>query len=162
MTWSLKEIYKALNLKNELNQNFIFENLSINSRNISSKSLFIPLKGKNFDGHNFIDDAARKGVRFSLVEKKKKKLVKDRKIKLIEVKNTYESLKELAIYARNNVSNLKVICITGSSGKTTLKEWLKKILSKNYMVYSNPGNFNNYIGMPLTLMNIPKKLKYVF
>ena len=157
MTWSLKEIYKALNLKNELNQNFIFENLSINSRNISSKSLFIPLKGKNFDGHNFIDDAARKGVRFSLVEKKKKKLVKDRKIKLIEVKNTYESLKELAIYARNNVSNLKVICITGSSGKTTLKEWLKKILSKNYMVYSNPGNFNNYIGMPLTLMNIPKK-----
>ena len=107
MTWSLKEIYKALNLKNELNQNFIFENLSINSRNISSKSLFIPLKGKNFDGHNFIDDAARKGVRFSLVEKKK--LVKDRKIKLIEVKNTYESLKELAIYARNNVSNLSYL-----------------------------------------------------
>ena len=50
-----------------------------------------------------------------------------------------------------------VVCITGSSGKTTVKEWLSKILEKSFVVYSNPGNFNNHIGMPLTLVNIPDK-----
>ena len=50
-----------------------------------------------------------------------------------------------------------MICITGSSGKTTVKEWLTRILKNSFVVYSNPGNFNNHIGMPLTLVNIPRK-----
>ena len=54
-------------------------------------------------------------------------------------------------------TKFKVICITGSSGKTTLKDWLSQVLSKELNIYSNPGNFNNHIGMPLSLINIPQK-----
>ena len=113
--------------------------------------------GKNFDGHHFIDEVAGKGVKFSLVERKKKDLVKDKTINLIEVSNTFTSLIKLAKYAKNKNTKLMVVCITGSSGKTTVKEWLSKILEKSFVVYSNPGNFNNHIGMPLTLVNIPDK-----
>ena len=157
MSWDLNKVYNALNLNRELKNNFKFNNFSIDSRNINYKSLFIPLKGETFDGHNFIDDAASRGVQFSLVEKKKKHLVKNKNINLIEVSDTYNSLIKLAKHAKNKINKLKIICVTGSSGKTTIKEWLTKILEKNFIVYSNPGNFNNYIGMPLTLVNIPEK-----
>ena len=157
MILNLKEIYNALEINKKLNKNYIFEKFSIDSRNINHESFFIPLKGKNFDGHNYIDSVADKGVRFSLVEKNKKNLVKNKEINLIEVSDTYDSLIKLAKYAKKKINKLKVICITGSSGKTTVKEWLTRILKNSFVVYSNPGNFNNHIGMPLTLVNIPRK-----
>ena len=157
MIWNLKEINEALRIKKSVNYNFNFSNISIDSRNLDNNSLFIPIKGQNFDGHNFIDHAAQKGAKFSLVEKKKKHLVKNKKIRLIEVDNTQNSLVQLAKHVTKKNKNIKIICITGSSGKTTLKDWLSKILKKEFVVYSNPGNFNNHIGMPLSLVNIPQK-----
>jgi len=141
--WDLKEINQALGIKESYKYNFKFGNVSIDSRNLDYKSLFIPIKGQNYDGHNFIDHAASKGVKFSLVEKNKKHLVTNKKIHLIEVHNTQNSLTKLAKYIIKKNKKIKVICITGSSGKTTLKEWLSKILKKEFAVYSNPGNFNN-------------------
>ena len=157
MIWNLKEINEALRIKKSVNYNFNFSNISIDSRNLDNNSLFIPIKGQNFDGHNFIDHAAQNGAEFSLVEKKKKHLVKNKKIRLIEVDNTQNSLIQLAKHVTKKNKNIKIICITGSSGKTTLKDWLSKILKKEFVVYSNPGNFNNHIGMPLSLINIPQK-----
>ena len=157
MKWDIKEIYEALSIKKSLVENFRFEKISIDSRNLNDKSLFVPIKGEKFDGHNFIDDAARKGVKFSLVEKNKKNLVKDKTINLIEVSDTQESLIKLAKHVRKKNTDFKVICITGSSGKTTLKDWLSQVLIKELNIYSNPGNFNNHIGMPLSLINIPQK-----
>jgi len=156
MLWNLDEVYKALDIKKKINENFLFNEISIDSRKINKKSLFIPIEGKNYDGHKFIDSVARKGVKACLIEKKKKHLIKNKKILLIEVNSTLISLKKLALYARNRIRNLKTICVTGSNGKTTLKEWLKETLKNNFLVYSNPGNFNNLIGMPITLVNIPK------
>ena len=156
MLWNLDEVYKALDIKKKINENFLFNDISIDSRKINKKSLFIPIEGKNYDGHKFIDSVARKGVKACLIEKKKKHLIKNKKILLIEVNNTLISLKKLALYARNRIRDLKTICVTGSNGKTTLKEWLKETLKNNFLVYSNPGNFNNLIGMPITLVNIPK------
>ena len=156
MLWNLDEVYKALDIKKKINENFLFNEISIDSRKINKKSLFIPIEGKNYDGHKFIDSVARKGVKACLIEKKKKHLIKNKKILLIEVNNTLISLKKLALYARNRIRDLKTICVTGSNGKTTLKEWLKETLKNNFVVYSNPGNFNNLIGMPITLVNIPK------
>ena len=72
MIWNLKEINEALRIKKSVNYNFNFSNISIDSRNLDNNSLFIPIKGQNFDGHNFIDHAAQNGAEFSLVEKKKK------------------------------------------------------------------------------------------
>ena len=99
--WDLKEINQALGIKESYKYNFKFGNVSIDSRNLDYKSLFIPIKGQNYDGHNFIDHAASKGVKFSLVEKNKKHLVTNKKIHLIEVHNTQNSLTKLAKYIIN-------------------------------------------------------------
>ena len=71
MLWNLDEVYKALDIKKKINENFLFNDISIDSRKINKKSLFIPIEGKNYDGHKFIDSVARKGVKACLIEKKK-------------------------------------------------------------------------------------------
>ena len=71
MSWSLKEIYKALNKKFKHTENLKFQKVSIDSRKINSKDFFIPIVGENYDGHNFIDEVSNFGVKACLVEKKK-------------------------------------------------------------------------------------------
>jgi len=159
MSWDLKEIYQALNKKFKNRENIDFQKISIDSRTIGVKDLFIPIDGENYDGHNFIDEVSNFGVKACLVERKKNYLVKNNLIHKIFVNNTLESLHELALYARKRNQNLHMICITGSSGKTSLKEWTGKVLQERINTYVNPGNFNNEIGMPLSLINMPPKTK---
>ena len=73
------------------------------------------------------------------------------------MEDTKESLIDIARFSRKRIKNLFVIGITGSTGKTTLKEWLFLTLKEDYKTYCNYGNFNNEIGMPLTLCNMPVK-----
>ena len=153
--WDLKQIYDALKCKINIKENIKFNNVIIDSRDNLKGSLFIPIKGQNFDGHDFIKQALDKGANASLINRDKIKLFKNHE-KLIPVKDTLKSLEMLAIYARNRASNCTMICITGSSGKTTLKEWLKHSLEKDFKTYANFGNFNNQIGMPLSLARMPK------
>ena len=153
--WDLKQIYDALTCKINIKENIKFNNVIIDSRDNLKGSLFIPIKGQNFDGHDFIKQALDKGANASLINRDKIKLFKNHE-KLIPVKDTLKSLEMLAIYARNRASNCTMICITGSSGKTTLKEWLKHSLEKDFKTYANFGNFNNQIGMPLSLARMPK------
>ena len=80
-----------------------------------------------------------------------------KQIPIISVKNSKKSLIDLAKFARKRIKNLIVIAITGSTGKTTLKEWTFKILKNDYFTFCNYGNYNNDIGMPLTLCNMPLK-----
>ena len=153
-----KEIEKALNIK--IAVNFSIENISINSREHLKNNLFIPIKGNNFDGHDFILDAFKNGSTASLVEKKflsKSNIgqIKDKII--IPVENSLESLQKLAEYSRNRIRKLNVICITGSSGKTTVKNWLSNILGNYYEIHSTVGNFNNLIGLPLSLSRMKSK-----
>ncbi len=155
MSWNLKEIYKALNKKFKHTENIQFKKISIDSRKISIKDFFIPIVGENYDGHNFINDVSNFGVKACLVEKKKSYLVKNISIHKIFVSDTQQSLQQLAYYARKKNKNLHMICITGSSGKTSLKEWTGKVLTEKIKTYVNPGNFNNEIGMPLSLVNMP-------
>ena len=159
MSWNLKEIYKALNKRFKHTENIEFQKVSIDSRKISSKDFFIPIVGKNYDGHNFIDEVTNLGVKACLVERKKNYLVKNSSIHKIFVSNTQQSLQELASYARKRNKNLHMICITGSSGKTSLKDWIGKVLNEKVNTYVNPGNFNNEIGMPLSLVNMPLNTK---
>ena len=155
MSWNLKEIYKALNKKFKHTENFEFQKISIDSRKITNKDFFIPIVGKNYDGHNFINEVSNFGVKACLVERKKNYLIKNSSIHKIFVANTQESLQQLASYVRKKNQNLHMICITGSSGKTSLKEWTGKVLKEKVNTYINPGNFNNEIGMPLSLVNMP-------
>ncbi len=154
--WSLTEIQKALNCKVLLKKDLIFNNISIDSRTVCKGNLFIPIKGKKFDGHNFINDALMKGALASLVNEQNLNSFRNKE-KLISVKNTNDSLLKLATFSRKRIKNNILICITGSSGKTTLKEWLKKIIGEKFITHANFGNFNNEIGMPLTLARMPRE-----
>lgn len=159
MSWELKDIYKALNKDLGKIKNINFKNISIDSRTIKKNDLFIPICGKNFDGHNFINEVSKKGVKACLIEKNKQRLVQNKNIHKIIVNDTVESLKKLATYSREKKKNLTMICITGSTGKTSLKEWLGRVLEKKIKTYVSPGNFNNEIGMPLSLVNMPAETK---
>ena len=157
MSWNLKEIYKALDKKFKHKENIEFQKISIDSRKIGINDFFIPIVGESYDGHDFISHVSDFGIKACLVENKKKFQVKNSLIHKIFVRNTQESLEQLAIYARKKNKNLQMICITGSSGKTSLKEWVGKVLKERVNAYVNPGNYNNEIGMPLSLVNMPTK-----
>ncbi len=148
----IKEILKASKgqLLNPLDS-FLEKEVSsfiIDSRKASKNSFFIPLKGSNVDGHDFIKDALDKGSIGFFTEKK----VKERNG--ILVKNTYQALVDLAKYRRKDFST--VVGITGTSGKTTTKEILKLLLSQFFSVSATEGNYNNEIGLPLTMVNAPE------
>ncbi len=119
----------------------------IDSRKVKEGDFFVPLKGQNFDGHQFIEESLRKGAYgyFSEIPIKVENG--------ILVNNSLEALKEIGRFKRSKLS--KVVGITGTSGKTTTKELLKLVLSQFFSVYGTEGNYNNEIGVPLTLSNIP-------
>ena len=155
---TMKEIYKALLVKETLDSEMEFSGVSIDTRTIKKGNLFIPIKGKNYDGHSYIGEALKKGAHASLVEFRKKQFIKNDK-RLIYVESTVDSLHKLARYSRNRIKDLTTICVTGSNGKTTLKEWIFDTLKESINTYKTIGNFNNEIGMPLSLVNMPKDTK---
>ena len=153
--WTGIEIDLALNCKVGAFKDSIFNGISINSKKICKGDLFIPIKGARFDGHNFVYEALKNGAYAALAERPYSKRLENVKKQLIFVDDTYKSLVKLAIFSRKRAKNSIIISITGSSGKTTLKEWLKEVLSNYYNTYANLGNLNNQIGVPLTLANMP-------
>ena len=155
--WTIKEICKILDIE-KIKSKINFSGISIDSRTIKKGNLYIPIKGKNFDGHDYIDNAFKKGAFASLTANYQK--IKDYGKPIIFVKDTQKALIKIAQYSRVRNKNLVNICITGSSGKTTLKEWIFEILKEYRPSYCNKGNLNNEIGMPLTLSNMPKNTKF--
>jgi len=128
--------------------------VSTDSRTIEPGRLFIPLVGENFDGHDFIKQALDKGATFALCEinKKNKLLFFDR---VIFVKNTHQALMNLASYYRS-LFDIPFVAVTGSVGKTTTKNMIAEVLKTKYRVLKTEGNYNNEIGLPLTLFNLDK------
>lgn len=120
------------------------------TRKIKKGNLFIPLKGENFDGHNFIKQAYENGAVCVLSEKNTEEL--SERI-WIEVTDTSEALKSLAEYYRG-LFPIPVVAITGSTGKTTTKDIIASVLSQKYNTLKTEGNYNNEIGVPLTVFGI--------
>ena len=133
-----------------------YNGVSINTKTLKKNNLFFAIKGKNNDGHNFASEAINKGAARSVVNKKNKKLnIK----KFIKVKNTLSSLNNLAKIVRSNFSG-SVIGITGSVGKTTLKN-LTGFALKNYgKVYQSPHSYNNKYGVPFSLANLKNDAEF--
>ena len=130
--------------------------MSISSKSIKRKNLFFALRGKNTDGHKYVKEAIKKGAIKSVVSKKIKKLPLS---KFIKVKNTFYSLNDLAKVTRDN-SSAQIIGITGSVGKTTLKN-LTSFVLKNYgKVYCSPHSYNNKFGVPLSLSNLKNNTEF--
>ena len=119
-------------------------------------SFYIGLKGINFDGNNFAKEAIEKGAFYALVNKKS--IAKDND-RFIYVDDTLKTLQKLANYHRS-IIDTKIIAITGSNGKTTTKELLSEILSKEFKIFATKGNLNNHIGVPLSLLSINRECEY--
>ena len=134
-----------------------FKAVSIDSREIKPNEIFIAVKGENTNGHKYLRDVFRKGVKVVVVDKnwfRKNKNEFSNKTFVI-VKNTIEALGELARNHKNKF-NIPVLCIGGSNGKTTTKDLVSAVLSKKYKVHKTIGNFNNHIGLPLSLLKLNK------
>lgn len=135
-------------------KNLFIDNIIINSKKIIPDCLFIALIGKNFDAHIFIQDAINKGCSAIITQKHIQY-----HISYILVKNTSLALGQIAAWVRKK-TNAQILAITGSCGKTSVKEMTASILRKNGNTISTIGNFNNHIGVPLTLLQLNHLHKY--
>ncbi|MDU0849348.1 MAG: UDP-N-acetylmuramoyl-tripeptide--D-alanyl-D-alanine ligase [Staphylococcus epidermidis] len=126
--------------------------VSIDSRKINEGALFIPFKGENVDGHRFITQALNDGAG-AVFSEKENKHSEGNQGPIIWVEDTLIALQQLAKAYLNHV-NPKVIAVTGSNGKTTTKDMIESVLSTEFKVKKTQGNYNNEIGMPLTLLEL--------
>lgn len=125
------------------------------SRVPSSNSLFIPIQGENFDGHDYLRQAFHNGAVAALWQKDKKVpsfLPSD--FPVFYVEDTVKALQQLAAAYRNKINPI-VIGITGSNGKTTTKDLIASVVKTTYQTHATNGNFNNEIGLPLTILSMP-------
>ncbi len=133
----------------ELHQIFLeHPNICRDNRKVESGDIFISIKGENFDGNQFAQDAIDKGAFIAIVDDPK---LKGKKI--FKVADSVKALQELANFHRNYLG-LPIIAITGSNGKTTTKELLDAVLSQKYNTLATHKNLNNHIGVPLTLLQM--------
>ena len=120
---------------------------SQDSRQMTNGGMYIPLKGERFDGHNFIESAFQTGAQAIISEKD---VNYEDKI-VIKVKDTHQALKDMASYLRNH-RPVKVVGVTGSVGKTSTRDMVYSVVKQKYKTLKTEGNYNNEIGLPLTIL----------
>ena len=121
------------------------------SRKVTEGTIFFALKGEKFDGNDFAQKALDSGARYVVVDRP---VIECDKALLVD--NVLETLQKLAAYHRSQF-DIPVVGITGSCGKTTTKELVKSVLASTYNVVATKDNFNNHIGVPMTLLDINEK-----
>ena len=131
-----------------------YPNISTDTRKIIPNSLFFALKGDSFNGNQFAETALKLGASYAVIDDEKKY----HGDKYILVKDVLTCLQQLATYHRKQLKSI-IIAITGSNGKTTTKELIKKVLEKKYRTLATQGNLNNHIGVPLTLLSITPEIE---
>ncbi len=154
-----KDIVRAISGKLvKGDKDITFSGIKTDSRKIEKGDLFWALKGERFDGHDFISSAINAGaygavIKGSYTNKILGSLKDGQDVVIISAQDTLRALGDLAGWWRNQ-HNVKVIGITGSTGKTSTKEMISHILSIGKKVLKNPGNYNNLIGLPITLLSL--------
>lgn len=149
---NINDILKATNgkLYNKINLNETYNHIKINSKEIEKNDIFIAIKGKKYDGHNFINEIAKKA----------KIIISEKKLNIncpyILVEDTIKSMGDIAKYMIKKYKP-NVIAITGSVGKTTTRNIIYNLLKTKYNVLTNEKNYNNNIGVPLTVFNLNEK-----
>ncbi|MFY8097044.1 MAG: bifunctional UDP-N-acetylmuramoyl-tripeptide:D-alanyl-D-alanine ligase/alanine racemase [Flavobacterium sp.] len=136
---------------------FEFDHVSIDSRSLQNgaSTLFFCLKGHNHDAHQYIEALIQKGVEYFVVE-----YIPDsvkNKAHFCLVNNTTDALQKLAQKYKSEFQELETIAITGSNGKTIVKEWLNFLLSPDYFIVRSPKSFNSQVGVPLSIFGINEK-----
>lgn len=158
MDLSLSEIVEAINGEILISNNDgKFNKISTDTRKIEKNNLFIALKGENFNGNNYVFHATQKGASIIIVDEIKFKVEElNNSVTIIKVKNTKRALGDLARFYRKKIG-IKVVGITGSTGKTSTKDLVAAFLSGKYKVFKTQGNFNNEIGLPLMIFELSKE-----
>jgi len=133
----------------------VVEGVSIDTRKGCRNALFVALRGANSDGHGFLSAAVQGGAKAVIVRKDMVDAVRDATegVFVFDVKDTLTALQLIASAYRETI-NPRVIAVTGSTGKTTTKELVASVLSTKYRVHATPGNLNNHIGLPLTVLGM--------
>ena len=138
----LKEIVKTKQIKN-------FHGISIDTRSLKAGNLFLTIEGKNQDGTKYIPKAIKKGAQHIISSRSPKKF----KMKTIKVKNEEKFLNNFA-FKKRDASDAKIIAITGSAGKTSLKNLIKDLLTNYGKTFCSPKSYNNHFGVPLSLSQL--------
>lgn len=134
-------------------ENVEISGVTIDSRKIMPGNLFVPFKGEHVDGHRYVEDALKNGASAAFWQKDVPNPPEG--LPIIVVEDTLVALQELARSYRSEL-NVKVVGITGSNGKTTTKDMTANLLALQYKVQKTEGNFNNHIGLPLTILGLEK------
>jgi len=153
--FSIKEILeitggKLISRKRDLSFSLPASKICTDTRCLKKGDIFVALKGEFFDGHNFVEDAYKKGACGAIISQVSLPFPH---FFLIQVKDTLRALQELSKHYRERTS-IPLIAITGSNGKTTVKKMCSKIISQDRCLLKSEGNFNNQIGVPLSLLNL--------
>ncbi|MFT6754718.1 MAG: UDP-N-acetylmuramoyl-tripeptide--D-alanyl-D-alanine ligase [Urechidicola sp.] len=143
---TIKEIY---NLYSE------YYLVDTDTRSIRKNSIFFALKGENFNGNKYAEEAIKKGANYAIVDEKEYKTTES----VILVDNVLQCLQELAAYHRE-ILNVPILALTGSNGKTTTKELINAVLSRKFNTVATQGNLNNHIGVPLTLLSMTDETEF--
>ena len=150
---TLKQIHEMVGGLNPITdwESVNIEGVSIDSRKVTTNHLFIPLRGEQVDGHDYVEKAISGGAAAALWQRDVPNPPTN--LPIIMVENTEVALQELARAYRKQLK-VKVIGVTGSNGKTTTKDMTAALLGTTYKVHKTSGNYNNHLGLPLTILSI--------
>ena len=126
--------------------------VTTDTRNISQNCIFFALKGANFNGNTFAQEAINQGAAMAIVDEKE---FENTSQNIFLVNDALETLQDLARTYRNYLK-IPFIGLTGSNGKTTTKELISAVLKEKFKTHYTFGNLNNHIGVPLTILSIPE------
>lgn len=153
---TLSELLKAVDgtlLGDYRDENAVIERVDTDSRKIHPGALFIPLVGERFDGHAYINSALEGGAVGCLTARERESYRPDKFY--VKVSSTQKALRDLAAWYKSRFQ-IPFIAVTGSVGKTTAKDMIAAVLGSRYKVLKTEGNFNNNIGLPLTLLRLDR------
>lgn len=153
MREQLQTIAQWLQVEGQLIEDVWITGVSIDSRKVAKGDLFIPFRGEQVNGHRFVESAIEQGAAASLWLKDEPNPPKN--VPLLFVEDSEIALQEMARAYRDELS-CKVIGITGSNGKTSTKDLVASVLSPYFNVKKTEGNFNNELGMPLTILSLER------
>lgn len=156
---SIDFIIKACNARLLQKQSDFFEGVSTDSRTVTAGQLFIPLVGPLFNGHDFVESAIEKGASVVMVSQGAE-IPFPKESTVLFVEDTLIALQLLA-KAYLLKRGPKCVAITGSTGKSSTKELVSSVLAQKYKVYKTKGNFNNHIGLPLTILDMPAETEII-
>jgi alanine racemase len=161
MTYSISKIASILNVKNKPVNEAVISVLLTDSRKLTNpaETLFFAMVTKSNDAHNFVSDLYLSGVRNFVVSKMRSEWQVYNDANFLLVKDSLLALQKLASYHRSQF-DIPVIGITGSNGKTIVKEWLYQLLEENYNIVRSPRSFNSQIGVPLSVWQLNESTEF--